>query len=137
MATGQEGRAVVKALSRAVDTFPNLRVRALVRNPSTQKARELGELPRVELVCADSVDVPSLTEALAGADAAYLCTTLNHGAAGVWSMAWDGGAYEIEQGVAFAAAAQAGRVQQVVYGTAPARKWPEAYCVEPPIHYAV
>ena len=124
--------------SAAVDAFPNLSVRALVRNPTSEQARELGALPRVELLRADSVDVASLTEALRGVDAAYLCTTLNHAGAGVWSMNWDGGKSEIDQGVAFAAAAAATpSLKQVVYGTAPVRKWPEAYRVEPPIHYAV
>merc|ERR1719230_1112543 len=52
-------------------------------------------------------------------------------------MGWDGGKYEVDQGVAFAAAVErTPSLQQVVYGTAPARKWPEAYRVEPPIHYA-
>ena len=52
-------------------------------------------------------------------------------------MGWDGGKYEVDQGVAFAKAAQRiETLKQVVYGTAPARKWPEEYRVEPPIHYA-
>merc|ERR1719399_2296240 len=52
-------------------------------------------------------------------------------------MEWDGGKYEVEQGVAFAEAARkVPTLKQVVYGTAPCRKWPEAYRVEPPIHYA-
>ena len=37
-----------------------------------------------------------------GADAAYLCTTLNRAPAGRWAMAWDGGRYELKQGEAFA-----------------------------------
>ena len=52
-------------------------------------------------------------------------------------MAWDGGAYELEQGEAFVKAAKdVSTLKQIVYGTAPLRKWPEAYRVEPPIHYA-
>ena len=55
-------------------------------------------------------------------------------------MDWDGGAYEIAQGEAFATACarlerlEPGRLQQVVYGTAPLRKWDKAFVVEPPIH---
>jgi len=42
----------------------------------------------------------------------------------------------VEQGEAFATAAKTvPSLKQVVYGTAPVRKWPEAYRVEPPIHY--
>jgi len=137
MATGQEGAAVVGALSAASDTFPNLVIRALVRNPESAKAKELSALPRVRIVQADSVDEESLAEGLVGADAAYLCTTLNQAGAGKWAMQWDGGKYEVDQGVAFAAAAaRTPTLKQVVYGTAPARKWPEAFRVEPPIHYA-
>merc|ERR1719399_1709427 len=52
-------------------------------------------------------------------------------------MEWDGGEYELKQGEAFAAAAATvPSLKQVIYGTAPLRKWPEAYRVEPPIHYA-
>ena len=93
MATGQEGTAVVKALSHlgsgaVPTTLPNLIVRALVRNPESAKAKELAKLPRVEVVQADSVDESSLAAALDGADAAYLCTTLNNANAGRWSMGW-------------------------------------------------
>lgn len=137
MATGQEGAAVVRALSAAEEAFPRLRVRALVRNLDSPKARALAALPRVELAQADSTEEASIAAALDGADAAYLCTTLNHAAAGEWRMGWDGGRYEVDQGVAFAAAAaRCPTLKQVVYGTAPARKWPAEYRVEPPIHYA-
>ena len=34
----------------------------------------------------------------------YLCTTLNKASAGMWAMDWTGGAYEMDQGRAFAAA---------------------------------
>ena len=95
MSTGQEGASIVKALSAAAATFPGLTVRALVRNPASAKAQELAALPRVELVRADSVDAASLEAALSGVHAAYLCTTLNYGAAGKWAMDWDGGAYEV------------------------------------------
>merc|ERR1719421_122839 len=127
MATGQEGQAVVKALSASPD-HASTTIKALVRNPSSVKALELAALPRVELVRADALD---------GVDAVYLCTTLNNAPGGTWAMGWDGGEYELKQGEAFAAAAkQIPTLQQVVYGTAPLRKWPEAYRVEPPIHYA-
>ena len=136
MATGQEGAAVVGALSAASGAFPNLVIRALVRNSESAKAKELAALPRVQMVQADSLDEESLAEGLTGADAAYLCTTLNQAGAGKWAMKWDGGKYEVDQGVAFAAAAaRTSTLKQVVYGTAPARKWPEAFRVEPPIHY--
>ena len=136
MATGQEGAAVVKALSAATDTFPNIVVRALVRNPDSAKARALAALPNVVVVTADSLEADSLASAMEGADAAYLCTTLNHAGAGTWSMGWDGGKYEVDQGVAFADACErTPTLKQIVYGTAPVRKWPEAYRVEPPIHY--
>merc|ERR1719421_1022187 len=136
MATGQEGQAVVKALSASPD-HASTTIKALVRNPSSAKALELAALPRVELVQADSLDADSLAAAMEDCDAAYLCTTLNNAGAGTWAMDWDGGKYEVEQGVAFAAAAtRIPTLKQVIYGTAPLRKWPEAYRVEPPIHYA-
>ena len=136
MATGQEGQAVVKALSAAPE-HAGTTIRALVRDPSSAKAQELAALPRVEVVRADSVDADSLRAAMEGIEAVYLCTTLNNAAGGTWAMAWDGGAYELEQGEAFVKAAKdVSTLKQIVYGTAPLRKWPEAYRVEPPIHYA-
>ena len=57
-------------------------MRACVRDPSSQKAEALGALPGVELVRCDSVDEAALAEALEGASAAYLCTTLNAAEAG-------------------------------------------------------
>ena len=73
MATGQEGAAVVKALSAAGTSvlpgtprsaLPNMIVKALVRNPSSKKAMELATLPNVEVVQADSLDADSLSEAM-------------------------------------------------------------------------
>jgi len=137
MATGQEGSAVVRELALGA-AHAGAVVRALVRDPGSEKARALAALsPCVELVACDSTDVASLRRALQGANAAYLCTTLNRASAGRWAMDWDGGRYELQQGAAFAEAARGlPGLAQVVYGTAPLRKWPEAFEVEPPIHYA-
>lgn len=137
MATGQEGSAIVRELvtnPRHVDTV----VRALVRDPNSAKSLALRALsPRVELVTCDSTDVASLRQALDGVRAVYLCTTLNAASAGTWTMAWDGGQYELKQGEAFTEAARAiPTLKQILYGTAPMRKWPNGYHVEPPIHYA-
>jgi uncharacterized protein YbjT (DUF2867 family) len=138
MATSQEGAAVVRALLETERCAVGSVV-ALVRDPSSAKARAIKALDpeRVELVTYDARDAASIANGLKGADAAYLCTTLNRASAGAWAMDWDGGAYEMEQGKAFAEAC--GRVpglRQVIYGTAPMRKWPDAFVVEPPIHYA-
>lgn len=142
MATSQEGKAVVEALLRS-EKVAVAEVRAFVRDPESPKARALAALDaRVTLAVADSCDASSLAKSLRGCDAAYLCTTLNRASAGTWAMDWDGGAYEIAQGEAFATACarlerlEPGRLKQVVYGTAPLRKWPGAFVVEPPIHYA-
>jgi len=138
MATGQEGRAIVRELATTASLGVG-KVRALVRDPTSAKARELLINDKVELVKCDSLDVDALADALRGADAAYLCTTLNKASAGTWAMSWDGGAYEVDQGRAMAAAWEAlgdEAPRQLVYGTVPLRKWAPGYVVEPPIHYA-
>ena len=50
--------ATSTSLSAATDAFPNLVVRALVRNPQSEKARALAALPRVELVRATIREAP-------------------------------------------------------------------------------
>jgi len=136
MATGQEGQGVVRALSSAPE-YARATILALVRNPDSAAAKALAALPRVKLVLCDSTDSSALRAALEPAHAVFLCTTLNGASAGSWSMEWDGGEYEVAQGRAFAdACVGLQRLRQVVYGTAPMRKWPEQFAVEPPIHYA-
>ena len=141
MATGQEGQGVVRSLVEAPQ-FQNTEIVALVRNPSSESAQALARLsPRVRLVQCDSTSPTQLQHALSHVQAVYLCTTLNQGHAGHWSMSYQGGGqYQIQQGQALAAAFTSGaglpHLKQVVYGTAPLRKWPANFKVEPPIHYA-
>lgn len=135
MATGQEGQGVVRALS----ALNNVTILALVRNPSSPAALALQQLnpAQIELVKCDSTDATSLRSALSRAEAVFLATTLNRASAGHWNMPWDGGQYQVQQGLAFAeACSQLPSLKHIVYGTAPLRKWPEAFEVEPPIHYA-
>ena len=137
MATGQEGQGIVRALVEA-SQFQDSKILALVRNPQSIASQALTKLsPRIELIQCDSTDAGSLQAALQPAEAVFLCTTLNKANAGKWDMEWDGGQYQISQGHAFAEACSTlNNLKQIVYGTAPMRKWPEPFVVEPPIHYA-
>jgi len=138
MATSQEGAAVVAALVADGGAARPSEVVALVRDPASPKARALAALDdRVTVVAYDATDAASIRAGLEGCAAAYLCTTLNKASAGTWAMDWTGGAYELDQGRAFAeACADLDGLEQVIYGTAPVRKWPDEFVVEPPIHYA-
>lgn len=137
MATGQEGQGVVRGLVEA-PRFQNATILALVRNPNSRAAQALAKLSaRIQLVKCDSTDSESLQRALQPAQAVFLATTLNQGSAGQWNMEWDGGQYQVSQGKAFVEACTGlPSLRQIVYGTAPMRKWPESFIVEPPIHYA-
>jgi len=156
MATGQEGQGVVKALVaealKQQDGNNNnsnnnnnnhhhhqRTILALCRNPTSAAAQALKALAPdiVQLVQCDSTDAQALRRALQPAQAVYLATTLNQANAGQWNMNWDGGDYQVNQGRAFCQAASGlPHLQQVIYGTAPTRKWPLSFGVEPPIHYA-
>jgi uncharacterized protein YbjT (DUF2867 family) len=68
-ATGGQGGAVASALLSA-----GRPVRALVRDPGSDRARKLGETG-AELAAGDFMDVAELTAAMRGADAAFAFTT--------------------------------------------------------------
>ena len=137
MATGQEGQGVVRYLAESPE-FQNATILALVRNPKSPAAQALTKIRHnVKLVECDSTNVDSLRAALQPAHAVFLATTLNKASAGHWEMNWDGGQYQILQGETMAEACKGlENLRQIVYGTAPMRKWPEGFAVEPPIHYA-
>ncbi len=92
MANGKQGRGVVKHLANS-GLFS---VRALVRNPQSQKSIELLGLPNVEIIKADLLHLDSLINAFDGAYAVFGNTTPTKG----WrlfrgSMVRD---YEMSQG---------------------------------------
>jgi uncharacterized protein YbjT (DUF2867 family) len=70
-ATGAQGGGLARAVLS--DKNSEYSVRALSRNPSADKARELATLG-AEVVAADMDDVESLTRAFSGADAAFCMT---------------------------------------------------------------
>jgi uncharacterized protein YbjT (DUF2867 family) len=99
-ATGKQGGAALHHLKQR-----GFSVRALVRNPEGQKAREL-ENNGVEVVRGDFDDPQSMERALDGADGAYSV------------QAWQGGPEtEIRQGIAFAEAANRQEVGHFVYSS--------------------
>lgn len=70
-ASSLEGAAFCRHALRTPNEF---RVRALVRNPSSLRARQLEELG-AEIVVADNHDVDALSKAFDGASGVYACTT--------------------------------------------------------------
>src|SRR4051812_7268463 len=97
-ATGPHGRAVAEALVAA-----GRRVRALTRDPTSARARQLGELG-AELVTGDLLDGQSLLSAISGAAVIYAVTTPFAG----------GPEGEIEQGERLLAAAGEARTPWLI-----------------------
>jgi len=104
-ATGAQGGAVVDALLEQ-----GARVRALVRSPGSERARNLANRG-VELVQIDAKDPASLKNSLQGVDAFFFMTT-PYGDSHDTDI--DG---EIQQGVEFADAAAAAQVPHVVFSS--------------------
>ena len=103
-ATGKQGKAAVTALLKPGAT--PAKVRALVRNPDSAKAKEVAA-QGAELVKGDLLDKASLVKAFVGADAVFIVTALEpFNAAGV--------ANEIVQGQTAVAAAKEAKVPFVV-----------------------
>ena len=69
-ATGAQGNGVVRGLS-GKDGFA---VKAVTRNPSSDKAKTLAELPGVTLISADMDEPASLDAAFAGAYGVFMVT---------------------------------------------------------------
>jgi uncharacterized protein YbjT (DUF2867 family) len=103
-ATGAQGGAVVDALLEQ-----GARVRALVRNAASERARNLANRG-VELVQVDTNDPTSLTNSLRDVDAFFFMTTPY----GSQNPDIDG---EIQQGVDFTDAAAAAQVPHVVFSS--------------------
>ncbi|ABS03769.1 NmrA family NAD(P)-binding protein [Kineococcus radiotolerans] len=99
-ASGQQGSAVVRALSGA-----GVPVRALMRRPMAAAA--LAELPGVRVAHADTDDPVSLHEAFSGVSALFVMTV----------FAARGPAGEVVQGRAVVDAAAAARVPHLVYSS--------------------
>ena len=69
-ATGAQGGAVLRALLATSDYS----VRAVTRNPNSEKAKALAELDGVEMVQADANDLEQVTQALEAAYGAFFVT---------------------------------------------------------------
>ncbi|MGO2994407.1 MAG: NmrA family NAD(P)-binding protein, partial [Brachybacterium alimentarium] len=104
-ATGQQGGAVLDAL-----LAKGASVRALVRNPSSDRAQALAQRG-VELVQADADEPASLVPALDGVKALFFMTTPP---GGVQTEDTEG---ETRQGIALADAAKQAGVPHVVYSS--------------------
>eukprot|EP00954_Amorphochlora_amoebiformis_P025049 1370487-Amorphochlora_amoeboformis.AAC.1 len=74
-ATGNQGRAIVDALLRARDRDMRSRfkIRAMVRDPTTMKARELKERG-VHIVKGDMMDEKDMRRAVRGVSSVFLIT---------------------------------------------------------------
>lgn len=105
-ATGSQGGSVTDAL-----LAQGANVRALVRNPDSERARSLAHRG-VELVRTDVDDPQSLVAALTGVDAFYFMTTPYAG-----GMENPDSGSEIQQGVALANAAAAAKVPHLVFSS--------------------
>ncbi|MGW6710328.1 NmrA/HSCARG family protein [Streptomyces sp. NPDC054956] len=104
-ATGQQGGSVVRALLEDPDS--GFSVRAVTRNPDSDRARELERLG-AEVVRADMDDEASLAPAFEGAYGAYLVTNF-----------WEDmdAAHEKAQAAALARAAGHAGVQHAIWST--------------------
>lgn len=74
-ATGNLGRSVIDAI--AASTAVSFRVRAITRDPSTTKGKDLAKLG-AEVVAADVNDVESLKKAFEGASYVYGLTITDY-----------------------------------------------------------
>jgi uncharacterized protein YbjT (DUF2867 family) len=111
-ATGAQGGGLVRAILR--DKSGGFAARALTRDPSSQKARELAELG-AEIVAADIDDVESLKRAFEGAYGAF-CVTF------FWEHFRP--EREIAEATAMAQAAKHDGLQHVIWSTLEdTRKW--------------
>jgi uncharacterized protein YbjT (DUF2867 family) len=104
-ATGQQGGGLAHAV--LADPDSEFRVRALTRNPDSDKAQELARLG-AELVQADLDDEAAVAEAFEGAYGAYLVTNY-----------WDHGSPEREyaQAANLARAAKTAGVEHAIWST--------------------
>ncbi len=71
MATGRQGRAVIRHLIRK----GGFQIRAITRNPSSPNARKLAEYPNVEIFKGDLLDQSSLLRAFSESDGVFGNTT--------------------------------------------------------------
>lgn len=101
-ATGQQGRSVIDALLPS-----GVPIRALVRDPQSAAARELGS-QGVEIVQADQEDVQSLATGLQGVAALFFMTTF----AGT-----DGPLGEVRRGLTVVDAAEQAQVPRTVFSS--------------------
>jgi uncharacterized protein YbjT (DUF2867 family) len=104
-ATGAQGSGLVRAILN--DPARQFAVRALTRNPASEKAKALAAAG-AEVVAADVDDVESLTQAFAGAYGAFCVTFF-----------WDhfSPERELAQAENMAAAADAAKLQHVIWST--------------------
>jgi len=74
-ATGFVGRELVPYLSK---NYQNIHIRVLTRNPDSELASNISNLPQVEIVQGNYSDIDSLKRAAKGADRAYIaCNNVN------------------------------------------------------------
>jgi uncharacterized protein YbjT (DUF2867 family) len=100
-ATGQQGGALARALLQR-----GHRIRAFVRNPESDKARQLGRLG-AELVKGDFDDPASLRKAAAGVEAVFAMGTPRQA----------GPKEETRQGIAIVDAAKEAKVRHLLYSS--------------------
>ncbi|KAI0393151.1 NAD(P)-binding protein [Xylariaceae sp. FL0594] len=100
-ATGHQGFSVAKAFSK----LPNWHIRAITRNPSSEKAKELSSTLGCEVVQADLDDQASLSRAFTGAHAIFVNTDF-----------WATYGALIRSGVDFDASAKAGLETELRHG---------------------
>lgn len=112
-ATGAQGGGLVRAIAR--DPGCGFRARALTRDPDSEAAQKLAELPNVDVVAADLDDLASVEVAFAGAYGAF-CVTF------FWAdMSAD---TELRHARTMAQAARANGVEHVVWSTLEdTRRW--------------
>jgi uncharacterized protein YbjT (DUF2867 family) len=104
-ATGTQGGSVARAILN--DRGAAFRVRALTRNPHSERAQTLARLG-ADVVQADADDISSLKKAFAGAHGAYCMTDFwGHGDPDL----------EREQGLAIAEAVRCAGVQHAIWST--------------------
>jgi uncharacterized protein YbjT (DUF2867 family) len=100
-ATGNQGRSVIRALSK----FPNFAIRGLVRQPSSEAAKRLAQAG-VELVQGDMDDRKSLENAMKGVYGVFSYQNMN-----------DGVQKEEERGKRVAHAAKFAEVPHFIYSS--------------------
>ena len=100
-ATGYQGGAVVRALVES----GRFEVRAITRNPDSEKAKGLHGLQNVSVLKADLNDPASIDQVLSGCEATFLVTDID----------WQGESKETQQGIDLINSAIKNKLKHVVF----------------------